>query len=200
MGSNTSHYTGSNNGDNKNDSAKVKGVLIGIRVVIKDTSVAGELYLKGFYGKPFGVRKPGPKKYEESLELSLIEAMYLLEKGLLEVEDQDGNRQNSQRLLEYAKDRIPEFEKLYRVYKDLREHGLIVRSGLKFGTDYSVYKKGPGLEHAPFLVHSFLDSEEIDPTDLVRAGRLSHSVKKKYVMAIVFQETVKYVSIEWFKP
>ena len=38
------------------------------------------------------------------------------------------------------------------VYRDLRESGLIVTPGIKFGCDFAVYKYGPGVEHAPYMV------------------------------------------------
>jgi len=36
------------------------------------------------------------------------------------------------------------------VYKDLRDKGFIIKPGLKYGADFSVYEKGsrPGDEHS----------------------------------------------------
>ena len=194
MVSNTSHCTGSETQEG------LTGELIGIRVIVKDPDQACLLYAMGFYGKPFGVRKPGPGAYREVLELSLIEAIFLAEMNKLRVLSSNGKEYSIEELKNYAHERIPEFDRLYKVYKDLREKGLVVRSGLKFGTDYTVYRRGPGIEHAPFLVHVYGSEEYIDPTDLVRAGRLSHSVKKKFVMAIVFDKRINYLSLEWLRP
>lgn len=91
---------------------------------------------------------------------------------------------------------------MYNVYKDLRRRGFIARRGLKFGCDYLVYRYGPGIDHAPFGVLIYLEGEEIDPIELVRAGRLLHSVRKKLVLAISdpSKERVRYVLLDWWKP
>ena len=34
----------------------------------------------------------------------------------------------------------------------MRDSGLIVTPGIKFGCDFAVYKYGPGVEHAPYMV------------------------------------------------
>ncbi len=188
MTSNTSH------------SIEAKGYLLGIKVIVPDPREASVIYREGFYGKPFGIRKPGPKDYGEVLELSLVEAYYLVEKGKLEVYDEKSQQLSKENLYNIAVSRIPGFRNLYTVYKDLREKGLIVRSGLKFGSDYSIYRRGPGIDHAPFLIHVFEESNNIDPIELVRAGRLSHSVRKRFILAIVGEEGVNYVALKWYKP
>ncbi|MEM1619968.1 MAG: tRNA-intron lyase [Fervidicoccaceae archaeon] len=179
---------------------KPRAILQGIRVLVSDPAKASALYRRGFFGKPFGIRKPRPIDYNEVLELSLVEALYLAEKGALEVYEND-RRLEPEELEKIAEQRIPEFKMLYDVYRDLRERGYIVRSGLKFGSDYSLYREGPGIDHAPFLVHVFRGDATIDPAELVRAGRLSHSVKKKFIIAIhCGEKKIKYASLEWFKP
>uniref|UniRef100_A0A7J3ZL69 tRNA-intron lyase n=1 Tax=Fervidicoccus fontis TaxID=683846 RepID=A0A7J3ZL69_9CREN len=175
---------------------------MGIRAIVPDASKASELYRNGFFGKPFGIKKPGPLEYREVLELSLVEALYLVEKGKLEVYSEDSKSPLSfEELVKHAEERIPEFKMLYEVYKDLREKGYVVRSGLKFGSDYSLYKEGPGIDHAPFLVHVFKSDAIIDPIEIVRAGRLSHSVRKKFIIAVIYPNNVaRYAALEWFKP
>ncbi len=181
-------------------SSKATGFLLGLKVIIPDPKQASKIYKAGFYGKPFGIRKPGPKEYEEVLELSLVEAYYLVENGILNVMDENDNILTPEQLYNKALERIPEFEKLYIIYKDLREKGYIVRSGLKFGSDYSLYRQGPGIDHAPFLIHVYSEDQEIDPIEIVRAGRLSHSVRKKFILGVVGKNGVRYVSFKWFKP
>ncbi len=179
---------------------KARGYLLGLRVVVPNEEDSVRIYSLGFYGKPFGVRKPGPREYREVLELSFVEALYLCEQGFLEVVDENNNVITCTELLEKGKKRISNFELLYKVYKDLRSKGFVVRSGLKFGSDYSLYRQGPGVDHAPFLVHVFKKGDRIDPIEIVRAGRLSHSVKKKFIMAVVDGNNVSYVYFEWFRP
>ena len=179
---------------------KAIGRLLGIKVIVPETKVASKIYREGFYGKPFGIRKPGPKDYNEVLELSLVEALFLVENNVLKVIDEDDNELSFNELHEKAVKKIPDFDELYLVYKDLRNKGFIVRSGLKFGSDYSLYRRGPGIDHAPFLIHVFDEERMIDPIEIVRAGRLSHSVKKRFILSVVGRSGVKYVAFKWFKP
>ncbi len=182
--------------------AEAKGVLVGIKVIVFDHEQARKLFSKGFYGKPVGIRKPKSADFNAPLELSLIEAIYLVEKGVLEVESINGRKMSLGELVEYAEKTIPRFKPLYMVYKDLRDKGYIVRSGLKFGADYAVYEFGPGIDHAPYLVHVLPLDEVIDPIEIVRAGRLSHSVRKSFIIAAVNprHNRIKYVMFKWFKP
>jgi tRNA-intron endonuclease len=89
---------------------------------------------------------------------------------------------------------------LYTVYRDLRDRGFIVRSGLKYGSDFTVYRLGPGLEHAPYILHVYRGFERLDPTEIVRAGRLSHSVRKTFILAFPSRDgRVTYLMFNWLK-
>jgi len=179
---------------------KPRGVLIGLRVIVPNPDEASELYIKGVYGKPFGIKKPGLQKYNDVLELSLFEALYLLENNSIKIENADGKKLSVEELRKISLERIPDFQELYDVYRDFRKKGFIVRSGMKFGSDFSLYKTAPGIEHAPYLVAVFKKDSEIDPVELIRAGRLSHSVRKKFIIAVHLGDNVKYAFLEWYKP
>ena len=178
------------------------GVLLGIRVIVFDHEQARRLYASGFYGKPLGIPKPRGATFNAPLELGLMEAVYLAEKGVLRVVDGASGRElGVDELRDYARRVIARFELLYRVYRDLRERGYVVRSGLKYGADFAVYERGPGLEHAPYLVHVEPSAESIDPLEVVRAGRLSHSVRKDFILAVVASGgDVVYLLFSWSKP
>ncbi len=178
-----------------------RGFLLFNRVVIVDKECANKIYWNGYYGSFLGVPKPKKKNIESPLELSLLEALYLLSKNRLIV--LSGDREVSyEELLDYSAKVIPRFKELYIVYRDLREKGFVVRRGLKFGCDYLVYEYGPGIDHAPWGVQVFREDEELDPIDLVRMGRLLHSVRKKLILAITNPEksNVKYIKLEWWRP
>ena len=179
---------------------KHTGVLIGLRVVIFDLEFSRKLYFNGYYGKPLAVPKPD-KSFNSPLELSLIEAAYLSEKNHIIVLDLDGRELGAEEILSIGSKHIPRINLLYIVYKDLRDKGYVVRSGMKFGADFALYEKGPGIDHAPYLVHVLKIDESIDPLDLVRAGRLSHSVRKKFILAVVNTETnnIHYISFAWHR-
>lgn len=178
----------------------VAAVLLGDRVVVFDRSVSREIYFsKGFYGKFFAVNKPKTPNVERELELSLLEAVYLMERGLLSIVDERGNPLSLEEVKNLGQRAYENFDQVYTVYKDLRSKGLVAKSGMKFGATFVVYRLGPGLEHAPFLVHVLPYDSKLDPIEIVRAGRLSHSVRKKHIIAYVDpQGNVGYLHFKWF--
>nr|WP_237697108.1 tRNA-intron lyase [Desulfurococcus amylolyticus] len=157
------------------------------------------MYWDGYYGSFLGVSKPKDRSISAPLELSLIEALYLLKRGRIRVFQGDSSL-NVEDLYSIAVGKIPRFEELYTVYNDLRSHGLIPRRGLKFGCDYLVYRHGPGIDHAPFGLQVFRTDEIIDPVELVRMGRLLHSVRKKLIIAIYTGNNIVYHLLDWWKP
>ena len=181
----------------------VRGELLGIRVVVFDSREAVKLFREGFYGKPFGIRKPKEPEFDAPLELSLLEALYLVEKGLLEVwVPGRGEPLSLDELREKARRAIADLDQQYLVYKELRDGGYVVRSGLKFGSDFAVYEYGPGIDHAPFLVHVMDMHADLDPIEIVRAGRLSHAVRKTFIIAAVDKDRgqARYITFKWYKP
>ncbi|MEM4575965.1 MAG: tRNA-intron lyase [Candidatus Nezhaarchaeales archaeon] len=184
------------------EEVKAQAQLLNGRAIVWDVKQAVKLYKEGFYGKFVGVPKTKDHVPEKPLELSLIETYYLLEKGRIKVFDEKGKELSPRELYDYAKNRYEDFDYRYKVYKDLRERGYVVRPGMKFGSMYAVYKYGPGIDHAPFLVHVMPMERSMDPVEIIRAGRLSHSVKKRFIIASIDPKTgkVDYCVFSWFKP
>jgi tRNA-intron endonuclease len=71
---------------------------------------------------------------------------------------------------------------------------------LKFGADFAVYQYGPGIDHAPFIVHVLQNATAISSIEMVRAGRLATTVRKKFVIATIAMGKVVYYMFTWFKP
>ena len=94
-----------------------------------------------------------------------------------------------------------EFDVKYAVYKDLRENGLIVTPGIKYGCDFAVYEQGPGLENAPYMVSVKKYSDEVTATETVKAGRLATTVRKRFIIAVPDMENkrIEYLIFRWFK-
>ena len=179
---------------------KIPAKFINSRVIVFNPLYASYLYVKkNFFGSPLGINKPRLEYFSKPSELSLIEAYYLLNKGEITIyhvkEDKDLSPNEFHKI---AKEIHHKFEEKYTIYKDLRKKGYIPRPGLKFGADFVVYKKGPGLEHSPFIVHVLPHDSKITAIDMVRAGRLATSVRKKFVIANPL--TCSYYFFEWFKP
>jgi len=175
-------------------------IVVGTKALLFDKGLGNELFRK-FFGKPFASKKPKPEQeYEPPFVLSLYEALYLCEKGEVSIEI-EGSEASCEDLRRYAESIVPKFRERYAVYKDLRDRGYIVRSGMKFGADFAVYEIGPGYEHAPYLVLVLDSSSMLDPISIVRLGRLSHSVRKHSVLAIVDRDRgrIDYLVFKWVR-
>ena len=186
----------------KKEGEKIKVELLQDRAIVWDTNSARKLYAEGYFGKPLGIRKPKGTEFDRPLELSLFETLYLAEKGKIEVLDSvSGLPIKIEELKNQSKKSHDLFLDKYTVYKDLREKGYVVRPGLKFGTHFAVYEKGPGIDHAPFLTEVTPKGTSLFPISLVRAGRLATTVRKRYVTAIISPTgEVKYLVFSWYKP
>ncbi len=179
---------------------KIPTKFVNSRVIVFNPLYASYLYVKkGFFGSPLGINKPRLEYFSKPSELSLIESYYLLERDEITIFDvKENNFLEPKKFNEIAKRIHHKFEEKYIIYKDLRQKGYIPRPGLKFGADFVIYKKGPGLEHSLFMVHVLPHDSEITAIDMVRAGRLATSVRKKFVIANPL--TKSYYFFEWFKP
>jgi tRNA-intron endonuclease len=171
-------------------------------LVVWDPSEGSELYKKGFYGKPLGIPKPKTPQFNVPLVLDLMEGLYLAEKRIIHVVEGSKKRRVSlEKLRKTARKLYEDFDQKYIVYKDLREHGLVVTPGIKYGCDFAVYKQGPGLEHAPFMVSVKKLADEVTATEIVKAGRLATTVRKRFIIATPDTQTkkVSYLIFKWFK-
>ena len=175
--------------------------LKGTRLIIWDTDQANKIYSLGFFGKPIGISKVKNSDFDSHLILDLIEAIFLLEKNKLIICNNKEQSMNLETLIEYAKKTYNLFQEKLLVYKDLRRSEYIVTSGMKFGSDFAVYKHGPGIDHAPFIVSVSKADTMIDSTEIVRAGRLATTVKKRFIIAVPNLKTgiVNYLLFKWWK-
>ncbi|MFH0748578.1 MAG: tRNA-intron lyase [Candidatus Bathyarchaeota archaeon] len=182
--------------------AKVSAELLGNNLVIWNPKEGSELYKNGFFGKPVGIAKPKSPELEVPLTLDLIEGVYLLENKRIGVHQAaEQTKVGVRKLRSYARKTYQDFDLNYIVYKDLRQNKYIVLPGIKFGCTYAVYEKGPGIDHAPYLVSVKGSDECISSTDIVRAGRLATTVRKRFMIAIPNLKTrnVQYLMFDWFK-
>jgi tRNA-intron endonuclease len=176
--------------------------LVGDRAIVWNPTDGMYLYEKGYFGQPVGIRKPKSSIFDKPLELSLLESAYLTHEKILQVIDSnDGHILSLDEIISLGLERSEDFNDQFLVYAQLRERGYIVRPGLKFGTDFAVYEKGPGLDHAPFLVHVIPQKKGVVPLDIVRAGRLATSVRKRFIIATVKDNgEIAHYSFVWHRP
>jgi len=178
----------------------IEAELIQGNVIVWNIEQSRELYKMGFYGKPLGISKPKSADFDVPLILDVIEAAYLVEKGILKVYE-SGKELSTEEFFRKAEEHYENFQESYLVYKDLRERGFIVTPGIKFGSDFAVYRYGPGLEHAPFIVQVKSPRETISALEIIRSGRLATTVRKYFTIAISDANLgkVTYVLFEWWR-
>jgi len=170
------------------------------RLIVWSKSESQRLYRLGYFGKPLGISKP-KEDFDTPLVLDPIEGVYLLEKGLIKVFSGSKTQELGLNEFKTIVASIQEgFEEKYRVYKDLRERGFIVAPGIKYGCDFVVYRVGPGIDHAPFIVQVKKIAEGISASELVKAGRLATTVRKTFIIAVVGEKDINYLGFTWWKP
>jgi tRNA-intron endonuclease len=182
--------------------AKTKVELIDNFLVVWDPKDGSQLFKSGYFGKPLGIPKPKIPEFKVPLILDLMEGFFLAENGKLVITQGPKKRKvGLVKLKNKAKKLYDSFDEKYAVYKDLRNSGLIVTPGIKFGCDFAVYKYGPGVEHAPYMVSVKPKRDGITATEIVKAGRLATTVRKRFILAVpdLKSNTTKYIIFKWFK-
>ena len=177
----------------------MKGDLIENRIVIWDIKDSQNLFKHGYFGKPIGIPKPKTDEINVPLILDLIEGCYLQEISKIKIY-KNNKKISLNEIIKICKKEYHNFDKKFQVYKDFREKGYVINPGIKFGCDFAVYQRGPGIDHAPYIVQVYNKTDTISSTGVVLAGRLSSSVKKKFILAIPSGKTkVDYLALDWWK-
>ena len=177
----------------------MKGEIIENRILIWDIQESRDLFRNGYFGKPIGIPKPNPDEINVPLILDLMEGCYLLEISKIKIY-RDKKKVSLDELIKICREEYHNFDKKYLVYKDFREKKYVVNPGIKFGCDFAVYNRGPGIDHAPYLIQVYNKSDSISSTGVVLAGRLASSVKKQFILAIPSgKSSVDYLALDWWK-
>ena len=177
----------------------MKSELIENKLIIWNTSDSKKLFTNGYYGKPIGISKPKHDEIDVPLILDLIEGYYLMLKSKIKI-FRNKKKITENEMLKICRENHHNFNKKFQVYEDFREKGYIVNPGIKFGCDFAVYQKGPGIDHAPFMIQVYDRNENISSTDVVLAGRLAASVKKQFILAIPHgTKKIDYIALDWWK-
>lgn len=180
-------------------SRPIRCEIVENRIITWNPKDAQTLFSEGYYGKPIGIPKPKIEEINVPLVLDLIEGFYLLEKDRITI-TKSRRRVNTTQMIKICRDEYHEFDKKYIVYKKFRDLGYIVSSGIKYGCDFAVYKIGPGIDHAPYMVHVYSKSDTITSTGIVLAGRLASAVKKRFILAIPkSKKNVDFIGLDWWK-
>jgi len=177
----------------------LKSELIDNRIVVWDIKDSQKLFTNGYYGKPIGIPKPKLNEINVPLILDLMEGYYLLQKSIISIYKVKKKITETE-MLEICRNEYHNFDKKFLVYKNFRDKGYIINPGIKFGCDFAVYQKGPGIDHAPYLVQVYNTTDSISSTGVVLAGRLATTVRKQFILAIPHgKDDVNYLALDWWK-
>ncbi len=163
--------------------------LSGDLVIVREGNIA-KIHEKSHYGN----------MTEDGLELSLIEALYLMEKGKLDI-NIDSDDVTIEKLIKLIRGQ-GSFTN-YIVFKDLRNRGYIVKTGFKYGSEFRLYERGksPGDGHSNYLVKVASENSKFMMSDLSSYVRVAHGVNKKLLFAVVDDENdITYYNVEWTRP
>jgi tRNA-intron endonuclease len=148
------------------------------------------LHEQGFYGQPLDNTKT-------ALQLSLVEAAYLAEEGVLRFEGGYDAVVNRGRAVEGDR-----FERRLAVYAALRARGVVPKTGFKFGADFRTYATVDSIEdlgHSERLVRVLPADHVFAPRDLSLDVRLAHGVRKEMTFALI-DEGVHWLAVRRLTP
>lgn len=165
-------------------------------VKVFDEEEAEEIHSEKYYGKFMD---------EGELHLSPCEAMHLVDREELDVE-KDGEKLERDELHKELSEIDEEFDYKYATYSDLRERGLIVKSGFKFGSHFRVYERGVNpysdgpkkqKDHTKYVVHAVPENHTLSFQEMSRAVRLAQNIRAQMMWAVVDSESgVTYYEVE----
>ena len=171
--------------------SSVDGLFMADRVLVANKGDAGALHGSQFFGKMIG----------PTLQLSLIEAAFLMDIGVFKLTDSKTNRPvTSAALKKRARSFQPDFDLRLDAFKDMKGKGLIVKTGFKYGSHFRAYEGDPAKQHARYLVHAVPKEFKTMWPEVSRAVRLAHGVKKEILLGRVSEKEVEYVSISRYRP
>lgn len=172
-------------------SSSHEGLLMADRVMVNDAVSAAALHGGHFFGKMIG----------QALQLSLIEATFLVELGALKLRDAKTNKPvGLQSLKRRARAVQPDFDLRLSAFKDMKGKGMVVKTGFKYGSHFRAYEGDPDKSHARYLVHAVPEEYTTMWPEVSRAVRLAHGVKKEILLGRVSKKEVEYVGLSRFRP
>lgn len=160
--------------------------------IFSNDSLAFSLFEKERFGEKDG----------EKIIYSPVESVFLVESNKMQVFDFRNKEIVLSSLIKKFETKDKNFLIKYLVFKDLRKKGNIVKSALKFGADFRVYKKGSeiGEDHARWILFCLSEHSKMPMQEFSAKNRVAHSTHKKLLIAIVDDEgDVSYYESGWLK-
>ncbi|MBI2654610.1 tRNA-intron lyase [Candidatus Woesearchaeota archaeon] len=180
--------------ETKEPKEPVKAYFSKERVLTESSDNARELYNQSRYGELLD---------DGRAQLSLIEALYLIEKKRAIVYDSRNKIIDFETFMKKAQKAEPNFWVRYCVYKDIRNRGYIIKTALKFGADFRIYDRGvkPGEDHARWVVFPVSEGSTLTWYEFSAKNRVAHSTKKRLLIGCVDDEgDCTYWEVRWLRP
>lgn len=176
----------------KADGILAEALFLSDRVLVLDDCEAQMLHNVEFFGKLVGA----------SLQLSLLETAYLMELGHIKVKSaKTGRFMRPDTFKKEARKAQPDFDLRLQVYKDLKQKGVLVKTGFKYGSHFRAYTGDPENNHAKYLIHSLPEDYVGMWAEISRAVRLAHGVKKEILLGHHKGKTgVEYLRLSRIRP
>jgi tRNA-intron endonuclease, archaea type len=162
------------------------------RVTVHDPVAVEELGRALAYGSRVG----------ERLELSLLEAAYLVASGQMHLKEAHTGRPVPLERLEARAQRLdPGFVERLATYRELRARQLVVKTGFKYGAHFRAYPRNPEHAHARYLVQAVPDAHRSRWPTVAGGVRVAQGVRKEYLLAGVGAAgSVRFLSLERIRP
>ncbi|MBC5793115.1 MAG: tRNA-intron lyase [Nanohaloarchaea archaeon] len=178
-----------------------EGKLSDAKVKVWDEEDAETVHSEFYYGKYID---------DDYLELSLVEALHLVDREELEVVDSDNEVMGRESMFQKFSGMDDDFDQKYAVYSDLRERGYIVKTGFKFGAHFRVYPRGVNpykdgpkedREHTKWIVNAVPENYNQAYQEMSRAVRLAQNIRATMMWAVVDSERqVTYYEVDRVTP
>ena len=175
---------------------KVRGTLLGGNVVVFESEALLKFFQREFIGQVRGATH----------QLSLVEGVFLIRKGMLNVvlpqgKGAKGEYITFEEFMEFAKCYETGLSQKYALYEELKERGLIVKTGFKYGAYFRAYRDNPEESHAEYLFHLLSSQGGTSWPGISRSVRVAHGVRKKMIFAFWKEtEEIKYLMVQRVKP
>jgi len=170
-------------GQSKLEADETRVAELKIKASLKENAVlvSSPEGVEGLSSRGYGVSENG------KLTLALFEALFLLGKGVIEVEDEETGKEVSFQILLKRFQSVDENAWVrYLIYRDLRSRGYVAREGFGLGIDFRVYERGEyGKKTAKHLILGIQEGQPVSVEELARALQYVQSLKKSLVLAVI---------------
>ena len=178
----------------KEESKTIRANFEAGKVLTEISNESKELYDQSRYGALLDNGK---------VQLSLIEAFYLMDKGKIDIYKSKSKKFTQEEFVRKARKLEPNFWVKFCIFKDIRNRGYIIKTALKFGADFRVYDRGvkPGEDHARWVIFPVNEGSTLTWHEFAAKNRVAHSTKKRLLIGVVDEENdVSYWEVRWMRP